>query len=519
MRLSSLLLVSLSLLASSTSFLSVSALTNGTLLPPYMCGPPGDGLPKSVGGVLPFFQLATNPGPANQVMDGVVKIPGRPLDAPQGTVLNTQLLVAGFHSAGVQATVITPVVNPIQVALRQAMPAGQITPLIGAAPNSIIPGKDHALSVQAFPNGAFDVNTALDGGIVWAQNGAGVRVGQFINTGAMMQVWAACGPNNVGVVHNQLLSCTGEYPMAVTDAAGNTNPAPVTDGLIWRAPANLAVGDIITFKGAGVTDLGFGSWTTTFPVAAVPAPTVVPAAPTVTKVIQVQNQAAIFFQVLDLANGDTYTVTLVDVTQANKVVLAVPKIAASPAIISFGAAAKAAGVAKGDTLAWSVTAQNAIGSSPASNVLQTIAAKNAIVVAPGVAGAAAPIAAPKARSNSLELELGEGFHTADSLSALCDSSLWAQEDYFNMEHHDADGSCRYASAVQQHLSNTVAASPFAEPDLIHGEDGQIRSRLAVEGHGATFQAKSFVIGISTAIAVSGLVGAMAYAATNRNSKK
>jgi len=257
------------------------ALTNGTLLPTYLCGPPNDALPKSLGGVLPFFVLATNPTTADVIVEGVAHKPNRPLDAVNGgTLINTQLLVAGFHNGPIGSIapfkfVIGMTINPIPDPIK--------APAFVPTPNTIVPGFQHTIQLQSTPNDlkVFDDNVALDGAIVYAVDAANAatRVGSFAATGDNMQVWAACGPNAVGVVHNQLLSDNGHY-----------------DGLIWAAPANLAANKItsITFKGAAVTDAGFGAHANTFPVVAAPA--MVPKAPVVTQVLKMGTaKVTVFF--------------------------------------------------------------------------------------------------------------------------------------------------------------------------------------------------------------------------------
>lgn len=264
---------------------SVTAFTNGTLLPSYLCGPATDGFPKTLGGVLPFFKLATNP--FLTAVNGVP--PNGNLDMQFGGRVNhTQLLLSNFHNKNsiipfkfvIHTTVVavTSLTNPTPIA-----PAGQI-----------IPGAVHQLQLQSTPNDlkVFDDNTALDGTFLYAMDvNMSQRVGSFVAFGPNMQGWAPCGPNNVGAIHNQLLSCTGHY-----------------DGLMWQAPANLAIGDVIDFRGAAVTDNGFGAHTSMYRVVAQPAAAgtssagggaanlPAPLSPILTKVLVMgQTQALTFF--------------------------------------------------------------------------------------------------------------------------------------------------------------------------------------------------------------------------------
>ena len=67
-----------------------SGSTDGRQLPAYFCNlarlPEN---PTTLGGYLATFKLETNPGPNSQVENGVTKVRGRPLAAPQGTVFET----------------------------------------------------------------------------------------------------------------------------------------------------------------------------------------------------------------------------------------------------------------------------------------------------------------------------------------------------------------------------------------------------------------------------------------------
>ena len=250
-----------------------SSSTDGRQLPAYFCNlarlPEN---PTTLGGFIALFRLATNPGPNPQVQDGVTEATGHPLDAPAGTVLETQQLMASWHSALVQNTRITDTNNPIQVSVRGTVSAVTSTTVTPVPAGQLVSGALHALDVRSTPNGAFDINTGLDGAIIYASldTSDANRVGSFVNTGPHMTGWLACGLNNVGIVHTQVLSNSGNYPENILDQTGNYVVAPPAAGLIWRAP-NVQAGQGITFKGHGVTDLGFGPFTQSFTVVRAPA--------------------------------------------------------------------------------------------------------------------------------------------------------------------------------------------------------------------------------------------------------
>jgi len=215
---------------------SVAGLTNGTLLPSYLCGPSTDGFPKSLGGVLKYFQLTTNPGPSTAVVPL-----NRPLDfGAGGRVNNTQLLVANFHNRNN--------VNAFKMVIHVNISLKSDPTVVGV----IVPGAVHLITLLSTPDdlGVVDLNVAIDGAIVYANDlMKNRRVGKFLAFGDNMMPWAPCGPNAVGVVHTGLLSDTGAYV-----------------GLEWWAPWDLADGQNVTFMGAAVTDNGFGAHITNIPV-------------------------------------------------------------------------------------------------------------------------------------------------------------------------------------------------------------------------------------------------------------
>jgi len=95
---------------------------------------------------------------------------------------------------------------------------------------------------------------ALDGAVVWAEDSAGNRIGEWAGHPNTMTPWAVCNlvGNNplVGIVHQQLVTCN-----------------PSITGFTYKAPPTL-VGSTITFKGVGVTDDGYGTFSSVFQVTA-----------------------------------------------------------------------------------------------------------------------------------------------------------------------------------------------------------------------------------------------------------
>ena len=81
--------------------------------------------------------------------------------------------------------------------------------------------------------------------MIYAEDTNGFRIGEFVKFGMKMQPFLACGPGNVGIVHNSIIDTT-EYT-----------------GIKWKVPMYIC-GNTITFKGLAVTDLGFGFHSTTF---------------------------------------------------------------------------------------------------------------------------------------------------------------------------------------------------------------------------------------------------------------
>ncbi|KAJ3015892.1 UNVERIFIED_CONTAM: hypothetical protein HDU68_012518 [Siphonaria sp. JEL0065] len=200
---------------------STLAFTNGTLLPPYLCAPPGDGMPKSLGGVLNFAvfnkdtPLAFNPTTANNL----AMTPATMNDSP----VNTAFMLASFHNT---INSIAPMQNVISVTSTNNAP--------------LTPGTAFALTLSSRGG------VPLDGTMIYAQDVAsGARLGSFTDTGAIFSAFPGCGQdaqgNNFGMVHNQIVSAGGTYTQ-----------------LSFNAPATLTAGQQVAIKGLAVDDNGFG---------------------------------------------------------------------------------------------------------------------------------------------------------------------------------------------------------------------------------------------------------------------
>eukprot|EP00475_Leptophrys_vorax_P008735 TRINITY_DN15683_c0_g1_i1.p1 TRINITY_DN15683_c0_g1~~TRINITY_DN15683_c0_g1_i1.p1 ORF type:complete len:379 (+),score=89.14 TRINITY_DN15683_c0_g1_i1:92-1228(+) len=235
----------------------VHGFTNGTLLPSYLCNDI-DGYPKSAGSLLPYLQLGINPDNYNQFPPGnstnvTISILGN-ANGTQAIAPTSRQIVGSFHNGGAQLlanfSAVTPVnyekatTNPIWLAPLTS------DPVTGAGTYTITPGAMHSFVVAAHcpvpdPRGYNNAGIALDGLFLYAIDTAtGQRIGSWVNVGATLTNWYACNPKltssvSVGIVHNQL-------------ATNNPNIANLT----WKAPQTIQ--GTVQFKGAGVSDCGFG---------------------------------------------------------------------------------------------------------------------------------------------------------------------------------------------------------------------------------------------------------------------
>jgi len=215
-----------SLLALAT-VLPAQAFTNGTLIPAYFCNPVPDGMPKSLGELIPFTvkdqdcPLAFNSNASQNLADV-------PLTGSQPG--NTGYMLASFHNTNNK---ITPLIPGISVTL-----ANNAT--------SLVAGKANGLVISSMA-----VGIALDGAMLHARTAASIPVGSFTDAGGVFSPFPGCGLNAQGqvngVVHHALITCNETYTMLSYNAPA-CSPGPITLG------------------GLSVTDNGFGVWNVTFPV-------------------------------------------------------------------------------------------------------------------------------------------------------------------------------------------------------------------------------------------------------------
>jgi hypothetical protein len=361
----------------SSLYSPVSALTNGTLLPAYICGPTAldnvalDGYPKSLGSTLTFFVLNTNPVNGTINADGIAVRIDRPLDNGVGGQLNnTQSLIGGFHNNAQTVNFGPPVAFKAN--------NGITTLVLDANGNSVTTiqaGSLVNIALASSPGGVLNNDVAIDGAVLYALDSTGARVGTFTafgtpatdangnpinvlvngvnitSTGINMKPWAACGVNNVGLVHTQLLQCVGTYT-----------------GIQWQAPFTLVPGTQVTFQGAAVTDMGFGGHATAFTVT---SPVPVPPAPSITTVFsQGQNSAVFFVDPTKGAKANAATVfhVLFALATSPASPFASQVVAQSPAVFNLLSvlAANNITVTSAVVTSISITASNSAGTSNAS---------------------------------------------------------------------------------------------------------------------------------------------------------
>jgi len=214
----------------------VTAFTNGSLVPSYICNPNPDGLPKAFSQVLPYTrkQAKTVAFDANKG-DNDNNVPQvKTAGAGTTSVGNSAYILASFHDTLNSLNAIQG--NSMQVTLTQ-----------GA---SIVPGQANQLTLSSG-----NKNQALLGVLAYANDATGARAGSFQDNGGAgtFVQFAGCGQNaqgqNNAVIQQQGVSATATYT-----------------GLVYNAPANAA--GSITLQGLSVSQGGFGSWNFTFPVAA-----------------------------------------------------------------------------------------------------------------------------------------------------------------------------------------------------------------------------------------------------------
>ena len=129
--------------------------SNGTLLPHYLCGTPNDGYPKSLGGVLSFFESEEK-----------------------------KLVIANIHQQN------------------STIPQKNLITVNKTSGNNyyIIPAE--IIDITLFSTSGLPII----GAIIYAEDNKMNRVGRFLTFGENMQPFSACGSDNVGIVHNKELS-------------------------------------------------------------------------------------------------------------------------------------------------------------------------------------------------------------------------------------------------------------------------------------------------------------------------
>jgi len=234
--------------------LPAQAFTNGTLIPAYFCNPVPDGMPKSLGQLIPLTQKDQNTDLAfnNNTGMNLAVVP-----VTNSTPGNTGYMLASFHNT---MNKITPIEQGLGVTL-----ADNTTELKAGQANLLV------LSSKAD-------GIAVDGALIHARNEYGVPVGNFTDVGGVFVPFPGCGLNQEGqfngVVHSKLVTCNETYTM-----------------LSYNAP-KCGTGPI-TLGGLSVTDNGFGVWNVTFPVTgglafgSAGCPTVEPTIITIIEEIQV----------------------------------------------------------------------------------------------------------------------------------------------------------------------------------------------------------------------------------------
>ncbi|KUJ21862.1 uncharacterized protein LY89DRAFT_681239 [Mollisia scopiformis] len=217
-----------SLLFLATVIPAAHAFTNGSLIPAYFCNPKPDGLPKSLGELIPFTVKDQNNALAfNSNASANLNVVAVTNSQPG----NTGYMLASFHNTVNRITPIEP---------------GLGVTLANSTSTSLIAGKPNLLILDSLAAGV-----ALDGAMLHARDADGVPVGSFSDTGGVFVVFPGCGKNKEGgwngVVHSMVIGCNQTYTK-LSYHAPKCAPGPITLG------------------GLSVTDNGFGVWNKTFEV-------------------------------------------------------------------------------------------------------------------------------------------------------------------------------------------------------------------------------------------------------------
>jgi len=222
------------------------------MLPPYLCGPATDGLPKTVGGVVANLLLGSSLDMYNQVPPGNGTTPimvGTNTISATGVFTASpgiaeappaSMIFGAFHNGNASTNYVLPTTNPAVI-----VPANSINVTSGALNTGFVitPGQTYTLAIVTNAPSFNDKNSPVDGFFVYAMDTAtGNRVGTFIQTGSLFHYWSACnldGTNaQVGIAHTNLVN-SSSY-----------------SGITWQAPATMK--GTIMFVGAAVTNGGYG---------------------------------------------------------------------------------------------------------------------------------------------------------------------------------------------------------------------------------------------------------------------
>jgi len=238
------------LLTAIAAVVEVTAFTNGTLVPAYICNPVDDGLPKSFAQLLPYTRknsktvaFDANPGDNFNNATRLNQTAAMPVG-------NSAYVLANFHNTANKLTSIEQVIN-VTTASGGPIMAGQANRLVL---NSAIAGVE------------------LVGVLIYGQDQNGNRIGTMTDQGGILVPFPGCGTNpegqTVGVIQTMSVAKNGTYTQ-----------------LLYNAPPYAS--GTITFKGLAVTNSGFGVYNYTLPVAGttmtcitvIPSATAAPAPP------------------------------------------------------------------------------------------------------------------------------------------------------------------------------------------------------------------------------------------------
>jgi len=207
----------------------VSAFTNGTLVPAYICNPVDDGMPKAFGQLLPYLRkngksVAFDANAGDNFLNATRL--NETAAAPYG---NSAYITANFHNSPNSIT-------SIQQVIKVTTASGG--PIIAGQPNQLILNSAIA-------------GVELVGVLIYGKDQNGVRIGTMTDQGGIFLPFPVCGLNpeghTVGVIQTMSVAKNGTYTQ------------------LWYNAPPYASGSI-TFQGLGVTNSGFGVYNYTIPV-------------------------------------------------------------------------------------------------------------------------------------------------------------------------------------------------------------------------------------------------------------